>query len=130
MVINSLSVVSCNSILVKYADDVTVLHHVAPSHLDESQEEIDNIASWATRNKMLINVKKSFIMNFQLNDNNDTIINNLQLSNENIIIHEKTKLLGVVITSDCKSNAHLLTVYGRCCCGMSIVRKLARIGLS
>ncbi len=62
MVVDNLSCVSSNSICVKYADDLTILHFVRNVSDDHLQLEWDNITQWSSANCLPINASKSCVM--------------------------------------------------------------------
>ncbi|MEL7308580.1 MAG: reverse transcriptase family protein, partial [Pseudomonadota bacterium] len=59
MVVDSLSSVSPNSLCVKYADDITILHFVRCVSDDHLQSELDNVCDWSRVNKLCLNESKS-----------------------------------------------------------------------
>ena len=62
MVMNGLSVIHERSKYIIYADDATLLHHVPPGQIDETQSEINNLISWSSSMKLTINRQKTKMM--------------------------------------------------------------------
>ena len=67
LVIDSFNTVYDNSIVVKYADDLTIVHFLSKESDDRLQEEIDNIYLWSSDNNLCINQDKSFVMDITTN---------------------------------------------------------------
>ena len=65
LAVNDLNVKSSNSTLVKYTDDICLLHFMRSSEDDNLQEEFNNIVSWSTDHGLQINSKKTKLLNFQ-----------------------------------------------------------------
>ena len=128
MLVNSISVTSERSILVKYADDITLLHHVMKDSVDQFQLELDNINSWSLLNKMKINASKSHYMIFSLND--VIAAETFHINGEILPRCDSVRLLGVVFSTTLKPDLHLQSVYQRCCQGMASIRKLHAHGVS
>ena len=62
LVMDSLSPVHENTLLFKYADDLTILHFLRYSSEDKLQEEIDGIVEWTKERSLRINFAKTSIM--------------------------------------------------------------------
>ena len=58
LAIDSLSSVCANSAMIKYADDVTVLHFVRREEDDDLQCEMDNISAWSRSAGLSLNPTK------------------------------------------------------------------------
>jgi hypothetical protein len=54
-----------NSIFVKYADDVCVLHFIRRNEDDKLMQEFSHISTWCAHNGLSLNTSKTKIMNFQ-----------------------------------------------------------------
>ena len=62
MVNNITSANSSSNLLLKYADDITLSVPVRSGAVDQSQAEVNNIQRWATENRMMLNLKKTWEM--------------------------------------------------------------------
>ena len=64
IVVNDIKPVSSSSLLIKYADDITVSVPIrsSPGQIDPSHQEVCSIKLWADDNKMTLNFKKTFEM--------------------------------------------------------------------
>ena len=64
IMVNDIKPVSSSSLLIKYADDITVSVPIksSPCQIDPSHQEICNIKLWGDDNKMTLNFKKTFEM--------------------------------------------------------------------
>lgn len=62
LVMNSLTNVCPNSIFIKYADDLTILHLLRDQEDDKLQDEIDNVLAWSNNNGLSLNFSKCFVM--------------------------------------------------------------------
>ena len=77
---------------------------------------------------MQINVKKSTFLTISLHRNLKLSPANLHINGHPLIEVEQMKLLGVIITRDLKSKAHLEVIAKKCARGMFFVRQLSRFG--
>ena len=97
--IDSLQPLFSNSLIVKFADDVCLLHFIRKNEDDRLLDELDHISTWCEENGLTLNTGKTKVMNFQTKQNiifnpvidklSDTIINNTQ----------SAKLLGIYLDS-------------------------------
>ena len=64
IMVNDINPVSLETLLIKYADDITVSVPVTtgPNLTDSSLYEVENIKRWADKNLMTLNMKKTFEM--------------------------------------------------------------------
>ena len=64
IMVNDIKPVSSSSLLIKYADDITVGVPIksSPGQIDSSHQEVCSIKLWADDNKMTLNFKKTFEM--------------------------------------------------------------------
>lgn len=131
LVTNSLQPSHERSRIILYADDVTLIHHVPPNLIDNTQSEINHILQWAQSNNMFINDRKCHLLNISLSSTwdsatlNDIYINNTKLSPE-----KDVKLLGVVIANDMSLKSHASNIVNKCTLGMAAVRRLYQCGFS
>ena len=110
--------------MLKYADDITILHHIPPDADEESQAEIDSLVEWADNHHMKFNVTKS--MHMLISRNSEPVTDNQQIliGNELLSATNCCKLLSVHITITLKSDLHLTNVYQKTSIGMGALRKL------
>ena len=62
LVVDNIRTVCPNSVCIKYADDVTILHFVRSSDDDYAQIEFNNVAEWASTHHLPINLNKCSVM--------------------------------------------------------------------
>ena len=64
IMVNDIKPVSPQTLLIKYADDITASVPVTtgPNLTDSSHYEVENIKRWADKNLMTLNMKKTFEM--------------------------------------------------------------------
>lgn len=106
LTVDDLNPVCENSTIVKYADDMVILHFMRSSQDDHLQNEWDHIQEWSSAVGLPINASKSSVMD---------IITRSNLITSNIYLHDLTflcnvstfKFLGVVFSSDLKWNKHV-----------------------
>ena len=125
MVIDSLSPIHDNSIYVKYADDVTVLHFVRSEKDDFLQSEWSHIENWSKSVGLYINYDKSCVMNCvtkkvltlnSITTNNDTFLSTVT----------SLRLLGVTFSENLCWNLHVDDIVRRCYRRFFILRNLRR----
>ena len=83
------------------ASDIGINQHYLPSINAQSQNNLDQIESWTTENKMKLNVQKSQVMIF--NHTKDfQFATRLYLEETLLETVTQTKLLGTIVQSDLK----------------------------
>ena len=63
LVIDSLHPVCSNSVIIKYADDVTLLHCIREVGDDKLHDELSHLEQWSSANGLFLNFDKCFVMN-------------------------------------------------------------------
>ena len=124
MVMDSFSPIDSTSTVIKYADDLSILHFVRYSDQDRAQSEWDNVVSWSHMNGLSINYSKCSVMNFVTKKNMslNTIVTHLgPLSSVT-----SSKVLGVYLRSDLKWNAHVNAMTKRGIRNLYILRYLKK----
>jgi len=85
----------------KYADDLTILHHIqSTSQQSDIHFEINNLMSWCNSNSMVINEKKTQLM--ILSRKKSKFVPSIKINNINIKSTNSVKLLGLHLTDDLK----------------------------
>ena len=127
MLMDSLQTIDTNSKMVIYADDVTILHHVAPTSSDNSQMEVDHVCRWANTHRMFINENKCAILNVHRSVNAldipDIIIGGIHLKPV-----DSMKILGFHFDHRLDLRLHVNYIVKKCSFGMSLVHKLKKLG--
>ncbi|MEL7309671.1 MAG: reverse transcriptase domain-containing protein, partial [Pseudomonadota bacterium] len=129
LAIDSLKPVCPNSSIVKYADDVTILHFVRSVSADSLQIELDNILKWSDEMSLPVNPSKCSVLN---------IVTKKAMSVPDVFFPDgcllksvsSTVFLGVVFSNDLKWNLHVDTVIKKACKRIYIIRNLRRSGVS
>ena len=95
------------------ASDIGINDKFLPPQNIKSQENLDQIAEWTTRNKMKLNKKKTEVMIFNFT-NDYQFKTRLYIEDSLLEIVSQTKLLGTIISSDLKwhSNTDMLVKKG------------------
>ncbi|MEL7308254.1 MAG: reverse transcriptase family protein, partial [Pseudomonadota bacterium] len=113
-----------NSRVVKYADDITILHFVRTSSDDNLQEEWNNCVNWASVNKLPLNIAKCKILNIVTKKN--LLLSNVLSSTGFLPEVDELKLLGVTFSSNLKWNTHVNSIVAKASRRIFIVRNLKR----
>lgn len=125
---DSLSCVCNNSKILKYADDVTLLHFLRKQEDDQLQREVSNICSWSTASGLPLNPAKCHVMNIitksslHVNDVFDC---------DMVLIPPTTslKILGVTFSNNLRWDVHFDIVTKKACKRLYIIRNLKRAGM-
>jgi hypothetical protein len=118
--ISDLHPISSTNAFIKYADDITLIFN--PSSPISIEDEIDNVSSLASLNKLKLNIAKTKEIIIQ-RPKIRTILPNLLQDIERV---SQIKLLGVTITSNLKWQDHinaLLAVCKQRCYILSVLRQ-------
>ena len=127
MSIDKFTSVSPNSMCIKYADDVTILHFVRNSSADSLQLEWENAERWSDMHGLPLNRSKCSIMNINtkrslslacVTDSSGSIVNTVN----------SVKVLGVYLSSDLKWNFHVDSIVKRASKRFYIFYNLVRSG--
>jgi len=110
---NDLRPIHKHSVIVKFADDICLLHFLRHSVEDKLQEELENITNWATVNGLKCNATKTKTMDIQTKQN--VALSRLVDHDSNIQIKavSSVKLLGLTIDNQLSWNVHLHEVLGK-----------------
>ena len=130
MTTDSLSHVCKNSVIIRYADDVSILHFVRSASEDHLQTEFKNIVTWPENvNLMPSNFLKCRVIDFVTKKNfylphvylrDGTLLNSVS----------SMTFLGVTFTSDMKWSSHVNKTVTRASQRLFILRNLRRSGCS
>jgi hypothetical protein len=125
--ISSLNTVCHNSRIIKYADDVTLLHFMRNSYEDNLQAEFDNVVSWSRREGLCLNFSKCFVSNFITKK---TIHCSSIFAPSGNVISEKDsiKILGVTFSNNFLWNKHVDNVVSKASKRIFVLRNLKRSG--
>jgi len=102
-----------NCLYVKYADDLTVIHNTSKPESIDLQNELVHINQWCEDNLMLINVKKTKVLHIP--NRKLPIKPYIHLNNQTVEVVEHAKLLGLMIQSNLKWQAHISSSIGKAC---------------
>jgi len=127
MVMNSFNVLYSNSRLILYADDLTILHFVSDSHTDKTQDELDNLSNWSSRNNLFVNTQKCAILTVSKNNHYNPAF---YVNGEQIAVVKKIKLLGVLFSSSLSMSLHGDYIIKKCSMGMAALNKLHKSGIN
>jgi hypothetical protein len=101
-----------NSSLVKYADDLTVLHFIRNPSEDRLEEEWKNIKDWCGTTQLHINPKKTKILDIITSKRMPECA---RVSDNGVFIEtvQTARILGVTFSSDLRWDAHVHDVVSR-----------------
>lgn len=124
----SLSFVCTNSKIVKYADDVTLLHFLRKREDDQLQREVYNICSWSASSGLPLNPSKCHVMNIVTKT--DLFLDDV-FDCDMVRIPSTTslKILGVTFSNNLRWDVHFDNVIKKACRRIFIIRNLKRAGM-
>ena len=105
MVMDSLTATSSNSIYVKYADDLTILHFLRKPSDDKLQLELDHVSQWTSQNGLLINESKSHIMDIVTKTS--LLTSPVHLSDIPLKRVDNLNILGCILSRDLRWNSYV-----------------------
>jgi len=126
-VISSLQPVFPNSKIVKYADDVNLLHFVRDHHEDRLQEELNNITRWSREVGLPLNSSKSAVMDIVTK----SALHLCPITDESgspFPSVSSLKILGITFSSDLRWDYHFQEVARKASKRVFIIRNLRRSG--
>lgn len=112
MVLNSLSPLSSRSVMIKYADDVSVLTFSRIPTDDTLQAEWDNIVAWSDGVGLPINTSKCAVLNF-VTKHSITLQPVCVDGERHLPTLSILKLLGVTISNDLRWTSHVNDVISK-----------------
>ncbi|MEL7309564.1 MAG: reverse transcriptase domain-containing protein, partial [Pseudomonadota bacterium] len=125
LVIDSLTPLCDNSLMFKYADDVTILHCIRSISEDHLQNEWDHLESWSASQGLFLNFEKSFVMNC-ITKKSLQLFPILTCDGKTIQNVSSLRILGVTISSDLSWNEHFSSTASKCFKRFFILRNLKR----
>jgi len=102
---SSLQSSSLNCQYIKYADDLTIIHHHKTGDKETLQKEIEHVEEWCHNNHMIINSTKTNIIHFSGRKQPSPPI--VSVSNKTIECVPSAKLLGLHIHKTMKWSFHI-----------------------
>ena len=125
LVIDSFSTICDNSVCIKFADDVSILHFVRSASDDSLQTEWTHLEEWSTKVGLFLNYEKSCILDFRTK--NCLTLKSVQSADGSPINNVSSlKLLGVTFSCDFSWNSHVSVVVKKCFQRFYILRNLKR----
>ena len=108
-------------------NDIPLHNQFIPAVNLKSQKWLNEINDWTTKNKMLINEKKTKAMIFNFTQNYQ-FGTRLQLKDVNIEVISQTKLLGTIFTDDLKWDANTANIVRKANISMELLRHVSSFG--
>jgi hypothetical protein len=129
--INSLRPVSPNTRCVKYADDVTLIHHIPKGGVDQLDEEWETVQLWAKEHSLTINTSKTKSMTVTFSRNSSLQLCQLHSSLGVPVedVHE-LKLLGLILSKDLKWTRHVEYCCQKAAKNVFLLRMLKEAGFT
>ena len=124
---SSLKAVCSNTRIIKYADDVTLLHFIRDSSEDCLQTEMDSVASWSVSVGLRLNLSKCSVTNF-ITKKSICCSSIFGPSGEEIPNKETVKILGVTFSHDLRWKYHCDNIVKKACKRIFVIRNLKRSG--
>ena len=125
MVVDSFQPLEQNTAIIKYADDINLLHFIRCPIDDKLQDEWDNCVQWSESNRLPLNFSKCHVMDIITKKGLRT--NPVTTSEGEMLKNSVTmKILGVVFSSDMKWQAHVKSVLAKANKRIFIIRNLRR----
>ena len=125
LLVDSFQSVSPNSKVIKYADDITILHFVRSPCDDKLQQEWDNCVLWSENNHLPLNVSKCKVLDIVTK--RSLVLSRVSCSPDCFLpLVDDLKILGVTFSSNLTWNAHLNSVIRKVPQRIFIVRNLKR----
>ena len=122
LVIDNLSPICPNSDMLKFADDVTLLHYVRTPSDDCLAKEWNSINAWSARVGLSLNIEKCSVMDISTK-------RSLRLSPISELANkDHTKILGVTFSSDLSWNKHIDIIVSKANKRIFVMRNLKRSG--
>ena len=125
MIVDSFRPASGNSSVIKYADDITILHFVRSSSDDELQKEWENAIAWSSANRLPLNLTKCKILDI-VTKNTISVRPVVTFEGNALPQVDTLKILGVTFSSDLKWNIHVRNVVSKASSRIYIIRNLKR----
>ncbi len=129
LVLNDLSPIFSNSHMIKYADDVVLMHFVRSPYDDQLQSEWNAIVNWSENISLPINFDKCNVLNVVTNKS--LSLSPISVSQTNFLRSvQSIVFLGVVLSDDLKWNCHFDRILKKAAKRIYILRNLRRSGCS
>ena len=126
-VLSSLSPIHVNTKMIKYADDINVLHFIRSADEDRLQSEFDHISSWSAEVGLKLNFSKCFVTNF-ITSKSLHCSPIYDSSGSPLAVSHSVKILGVTFSDDFKWNQHIKNIVHKASRGIFVIRNLKRSG--
>ena len=126
-VMSSLKPICSNSQMIKYADDVSILHFIREFSEDKLQDELDYVISWSAGVGLQLNFNKCSVVNF-ITSKSLQCAPITTSSGCQVRTCERAKVLGVTFSSNLRWNDHFDDVIRKASRRIFIIRNLKRSG--
>ena len=125
MFIDEIKCVCDNSTIIKYADDITILHRIRTHTDDNLQSEFDNVANWSNKRCLPINFLKCKVLDIITKKTLQT--SPVSISTDVSIPSVSTMtLLGITLSADLKWNSHIYNIIKKASRRVFIIRNLKK----
>lgn len=126
---DSFSTRCTNSQVIRYADDISIVHFIRNESDDRSQLEWSNLEEWSNAHSLPLNCSKCVVMDFATK--RSLCLSDIKTTQGHTLPNVSTfPLLGVVFSSDLKWNVHVNRTIKKASRRIFIIRNLKRAGCS
>ena len=126
MFIDNLQASCDNSLTIKYADDLYIVHFIRNQPDDRLQSEWNNVLEWSSQANLPINMTKSCVLDIVTK--RSIALSPVTTSGIPLPQVQSLKLLRVTFTSDFKWDAHFDSLISKASKRVFIIRNLRRAG--
>ena len=126
-VLSSLCPLHVNSKMIKYADDISLLHFIRTSSEDRLEDEFQHVISWSEGAGLQLNLSKCSVTNFVTSRSLSCGAIH-DLSGTALQMSHTVKILGVTFSDDFKWNVHFENVVRKASKRIFVIRNLKRSG--
>jgi hypothetical protein len=127
-IIDSLCPLHTNSLMIKYADDVTLLHFVRSPEEDRLAEEWENASSWCSNHQLIPNTSKTALMDFCTAGS--LVLSDVMCADGSLISRvTSAKVLGVTISNDFSWNLNIDSSIAKASQRLYAIKALRSLGI-
>jgi hypothetical protein len=100
------------TLIVKYADDITIIHKIRPGEADLAAEELENVAISAENVGLRLNEKKCSVLTMS-SSRKLSPSSNILLRGSHLAEVKSVKILGITFSTDLKWKIHITSILSK-----------------